>query len=785
MLRIWRYILAECLGPTLMGVLVYTVLFLLNLIFQLAELAIRKSIGFWLLGQFLALAMPRLLSLVIPMSVLLGILIAMGRLSADSEITALRACGVSYLQILPPVLTLGLLGTVVSLGLTVFVVPEATYAQHRLNAQILLSGDLNRNIQPRVFFQEIPGLLIYADRRDPSGGLQDVLLVQENRDGLQQLTLARWVRIEQDPAAGSLRIRMHEGEMHTVSPEDPDLYERTYFVDQVVTRPPDESLLQFAATLRGDLPRNLREMRTLDLGRRLGLAAADAEGIPDWNRTQAGIELHRRLAVPVAAAIFSLLGASLGVVTRRGGRSTGFAVSLGVILAYWLTMSAAENLARSGAMEVWKAVWLSNGIFSVLGVILMVWLLFDRRLPAFLRRLRLPRRRSRATRRGGLQPQGAARREPAGRRGGLRVGTPWLPERLDRYVSAAFLRIFLLVLVSFCLFLILADLRTLLDDLTSGPGVPARTLLAYFGFSTPGLLVTGLPLAALLATILAFATLERYNEVTAMKASGISAYRLSLPVLVIGLLLSLGQFMLEESLVPQSNKEAAALRAQIRDQQPASTFGLRRWLFGEGGRVYNLTAYSRSRDEFQGVSMFRLAPELTLVERLQAAGARYQDGWWIFRDGWIRTFGAEGERYETFDEMRLRLPETPEQFRRESKVPAQMTYRELERHITALQRAGYDVQELEVALFEKPAMAAVPLVLVLIGLSYAFRAGARGRGSLAGVGLAIMLAIAYYVAQATCRELGAVGIIPPLIAAWAPCLLFSGVGAWRMLSLPT
>lgn len=783
--RIWRYILAECLGPTLMGVLVYTVLFLLNLVFQLAELAIRKSIGFWLLGQFLALAMPRLLSLVIPMSVLLGILIAMGRLSSDSEITALRACGVSYLQILPPILALGVLGTALSLGLTAFVVPEATYAQHRLNAQILLSGDLNRNIQPRVFFQEIPGLLIYADRRDPSGGLQDVLLVQENREGLQQLTLARWVRIEQDPVAGSLRIRMHDGEMHTVSLEDPDLYERTYFVDQVVTQPPDESLLQFAATLRGDLPRNLREMRTLNLARRLGYAADHPEGIPDWNRTDARIELHRRLAVPVAAVIFSLLGASLGVVTRRGGRSTGFAVSLGVILAYWLTMSAAENLARSGAMAVWKAVWLSNGIFLVVGVLLLAWLLSDRRLPSFLRRLRLPGRSGTGAW-VGLQPQGAARREPAGRRGGLRVGTPWLPERLDRYVSATFFRIFILVLVSFCLFLMLADLRTLLDDLTSGRGVPARTLVAYFGFSTPGLLVAGLPLAALLATILAFATLERYNEVTAMKASGISAYRLSLPVLVIGLLLSLGQYMLEESLVPQSNKEAAALRAQIRDQQPSSTFGLRRWLFGEGGRIYNLTAYSKSRDEFQGVSMFRRSPEqLTLVERLQAAGARYQDGWWIFRDGWIRSFGAEGERYETFEEMRLRLPETPEQFRRESKVPAQMTYRELESHITALQRAGYDVQELEVALFEKPAMAAVPLVLVLIGLSYAFRAGARGRGSLAGVGLAIMLAIAYYVAQATCRELGAVGIIPPLIAAWTPCLLFSGVGTWRMLSLPT
>jgi lipopolysaccharide export LptBFGC system permease protein LptF len=114
-----------------------------------------------------------------------------------------------------------------------------------------------------------------------------------------------------------------------------------------------------------------------------------------------------------------------------------------------------------------------------------------------------------------------------------------------------------------------------------------------------------------------------------------------------------------------------------------------------------------------------------------------------------------------------------------------MTYLELEDHVQALERGGYDVSELRVALYEKPAMAVVPLVMIVIGLSFSFRRGASQRGNLSGIGLAITLAIAYYIAQATFRELGAVAIIPPLLAAWGPGMLFAGVGAWRMFSLPT
>jgi LPS export ABC transporter permease LptG/LPS export ABC transporter permease LptF len=774
--RIFRYVLTETLGPTFLGLFVYTVLFVINLLFQLADLAIRKQLSPLLLGQVLALALPGMLTLTVPMSILLGVLVGMGRMSADGEIVALRSCGVSYVRILRPLLVLGLCGWLVSAVTTLVVVPEATYAQHRLNAEILLSGDLNRNIQPGVFFEEIPGVLLYAGGVDESG-LRDVLLVQRSPDGSEQITLAAWARLDQDRVAGTLTLRLHQGETHEVVPGAPELYQRSFFEDQAVVRPPETALLEFAATLRGDLPRNAREMRLPDLWRRIQLPPGEPGSFTPHLRVRAQIELHRRLAIPLAALLFSLLGPPLGIVTRRGGRSAGFAVSLGVILAYWLLLSAGENLARSEVVSARLAVWLPNLALAVLGPALLIWLGRERPLPRFARRWPGAGRRRRRP---------AAPPRPAGARGFGRPRRAWsLPDRIDRYISGQFLRVLALVLASFTLVHVLSDLRTLLDDITAH-AVPALVVARYFGFASPGMIVNGLPLAGLLAGLLAFGALERNREITALKAAGVSVHRLTVPVLVIGLLLSVAQFAFSDSALPGANRRAATLRAEIRDAQAASLFGPRRWAFGEGRRLYNLTSYSRQRDEFQGLTLYRLHPRRpALVERTEAACARYEGGVWVLRDGWRRAFEADGERFERFAERRVRLPETPEQFRREAPAADQMSYLRLQEHIRTLRRSGYDVQELQVALHEKVSMAAVPAVLILLGLTFAFRGGGRPRGNLAGIGLAVGVAIAYYVCLASFRALGEAGIVPALLAAWSPAILFTGVAAWRMLALPS
>ena len=777
MQRIRRYVLLEVLGPTLAALLVYTLLFLINLIFQLADLVIRNQLPLRVVGKFLALSLPAMLVLTVPMSILLGILVGVSRLSADSEMTALRACGVSYLQILPPLLALGLLGAAVAGTSSMILVPEANYTQHRMNAELFLSGSFARNIKPRIFYRDIPGVVLYADDADANGILRDVILFQRTESGIGQMTVAESLQIDQDSRTGVTRFFLHDGETHELETGAPAGYRRTRFADQVFVRPPDAGILQFVETLKGPLPRNDRELSTLALIDRVRRPLA-----PDYvdrQKIRASIELHRRLAIPPAALIFALLGLPLGVLTRRGGRSSGFAISLAVVLAYWLTMSAGENLARSAVVPVWAAVWTPNIVFSALGLALTAWLVRDRRLPHFLSRLRLrlPRRSP--------HPSAARSVRPRRRRfaGGWRA---LLPERLDRYVLSHYLGIFLLVISSFYLLHLLSDLRTLLDDITAHESATAEVVLRYFALKSPEMIVTGLPLASLLATLLAFGVLERNQEVTAMKAAGLSLFRISLPVLLLGILLSVAQFALTDSVLPRANERAANLRAEIRESKPASTFGLRQWIFGAERRLYNFASYSRGRDEYQGVAIYRFAGDGSsrVAERIEAEGMRFRDGLWVLRNGWSRTFGAEGEKFEAFRRLTLDLPEDPAYFQREVRAPAQMSFHRLRRYIRDLRQGGYDVQELEVALHEKVSMSTVPAILILLGVTFSFHRG-RQRGTLAGVGLAVILTIAFYVLLATGRALGGVGIIPPIAAAWSPPLLFASLGTFRMLNLPS
>jgi len=781
MRRIGRYLFAEALGPCLAGLLVFTLLLLINLLFEIAELAIRRQVPLPILGQFLLLAMPRILVLTMPMAVLLGILVGVGRMSADGEITALRACGVSFHRMAPPLFLLGLAGTAASGYASLVLVPEASYAQHRLNAEIFFAGDLHRNIQPGVFYQDIPGLLLYAREVEPGVGMRDVLVYQRGDDGIGQLTVARRARLEPEPDTGQLRFHLEEGENHRFDPARPDRYERSRFQTQMLLRAPDPSIQEFVRTLRGPLPRNIREMSTPALVAEIGRLAGEAPEKRRFGRLPAQIELHRRFAVPLAAAILSLLGIPLGVVIRRGGRSSGFALSLGILLVYWLLFSAGENLARSGALRPWVAVWLPNCLFLAIALMLVAWQSRDRRLPRRLSAA-LGTVRDRCTRIGATVARLISRRDGrriAGRP--RRAGGLLFPGRVDRYLSAAFLRAFLLVLASFYVLYLLADLRTLLDDIAAHPDSTGATLARYLAFASPGMLLAGLPVAALLATLIAVGLLQRRNEITALRAAGISLYRMAVPLLGIGALLGALQFVVADAVVPEAGQAAAALRAKIRNIQPASGFAARRWVFGADRRLYYLTAFSPSLDAYQGVSIFQISPDASaIVERIEARSARYVGNEWVLSSGWVREFSADAEQFRTFQEERRSFPESPDYLSREVRKPAEMSFAGLREAIADLERAGYDVRDLQVAQQEKVAMASVPMVLILLGLPFAVRS--RAGGALAGVGLAMALVVVYYICLATFRQLGGIGMLPPTLAAWSPSALFASFGLYRMLA---
>src|SRR5262249_4619081 len=157
--------------------------------------------------KILALSLPQFLTLTVPMSVLLGVLIGVGRLSADSEIIAMRSCGIGYWKVLIPVMALGLLGWALCSSLLLWIEPGSDFLKHRLASRLALRSDLRKELKSRTLFEEIPGMLLYADKVYGGGSsLERVILSQTDPQGRDLLTTARRGRLDYDIMTGRLRL---------------------------------------------------------------------------------------------------------------------------------------------------------------------------------------------------------------------------------------------------------------------------------------------------------------------------------------------------------------------------------------------------------------------------------------------------------------------------------------------------------------------------------------------------------------------------------------------------
>jgi LPS export ABC transporter permease LptG/LPS export ABC transporter permease LptF len=803
--RTFRYVFREVFTPTLLGLAIYTFVLLMNAIFSVAELAIRKNLPVTSVFKLLALSLPQFLALTIPMSVLLGTLIGVGRLSADSEVIALRACGVSYRRILMPVLALGALGWLACCCMVIWIEPQSNFIRHRLATRLMLRSDLRKELKPRVFFEELPGLLLYSDKVYQGGSsLEYVLLYQTDPQGRDLITSARRGHLDYDPSTGNLRLLMEAGLTHRSDPTDPEDYQ-VYGADrQMVLREADAGFKLRLRLLKEPQQKNYREQSLKELAVTWN-KASEIDHEPTRRKLRGAIDVvfHERFAIPAACLVFAVIGFPLGIYNRRGGKSSGITLSLAVVLVYWLILTTGENLATEARVPPLVALWTGNILFTAAGI-LLIWRRERRevgegraawfgvlygwtdRLRERWRSRREDRERNRRSR---LAP--SPRRPARGR--DRYVGGAVFSTLIDRYVLRSYLKLLLISGLSIYIIFLVVDFREMIDDVIRYQ-IPGRVILRFFKFRTPWVINQILPVACLVATLLAFGLLARFNEITAMKAGGLSLYRVSLPVVASTILLSILSFGVQGYVMPFSNQRASQIRDQIRGR-PARSYSQpqRRWVLGKDRLFYNYRTYTSPPARFlslagggvfQGFSVYRLDPETFAIrERIFAREAVWTGGTWTLRDGWERKFDSQGTMasFDSFQEKQYSLKEAPANFLGEVKTPDQMTYWQLRRFIEDLKRRGYSVQELSVDLYEKVAIPFISLVMVILGLPFAFRSGKKG--SLYGIGLSIGLVVVYYATFAVMSALGEIGFLPPFLAAWAPNILFAGAGTYMMLTL--
>src|SRR5581483_11729686 len=381
-----RYILKEMLGPTALGFGFYTFIILMRQLFDFAGMIIRRSLPASTVLDLLFWSLPNIIVLTVPMSLLFGILIAVGRLSSDSEIIAMRALGISTRAIYRPVFIFSFFLFLLNFYLMNVLLPKGNTRLMALRAEITTSS-IEKEIKPRVFYDEYENVMIYVNDIDPRTGQWKGVFVADNRgDEPQQAVQAAAAQRENESGAplatqrssqkivlaetGNLSIlpnkqvwlNLYDAETHFWDPRRPDRYDLNSNVFQRM-RLPDRA----SAPANGTYARSLRELNLRELLEQARIARRHDRATYNL----AHVEIHKKFAIPFACVVFGVLGLPLGITNRRGGRSSGFSMSVAIILVYYIMINNGEQLAASGRLQPWIAMWAPNLILLALGIYLL------------------------------------------------------------------------------------------------------------------------------------------------------------------------------------------------------------------------------------------------------------------------------------------------------------------------------------------------------------------------------------------------------------------------------
>jgi LPS export ABC transporter permease LptF/LPS export ABC transporter permease LptG len=767
-----RYICRQLFSHAFLGLGIFTFVFFVPQLVRLMDLVVRHPGSWSTIGILFLSTFPDILIFTLPMGVLVGVLIALGRLSADSELIAMSALGMGRRRLVFPVGILAVGATAITFLMTLWLGPLSVRTFRTLEDR-LRAGQASYQVAPRVFDERFPRMVLYINDIDSAATRWKGVFLAGTDTGVSRLTLAEEAIVIADRSEGKLELHLRDGSVHEFSPADPGHYTLSSFGQR-------------------DLPVDVKAAE----GDRIsepGIPGRTMSALWRERRTQreASVEIQRRISFPFACISFALLAMPIGARPRRGGRAAGFLITLLLITGYYLMFTIGTGLARQGTISIWAGIWSANVITAGLGLYLLPRL---ERMPGSSRTgaalewvggWRVWKIFSRVEKSVSPAPNGSFTTSRIFTRKKARTG---IPQLLDVYILRSFLYYFVLLTVGFILLFEVFTFFELLDDIAQHRVGPVEITL-YFLYLACYLFYQLAPLAALVSVLVTLGVMTKNNELVAFKASGLSLYRIALPLLLAGVFLAASLVILDDTYLPYANQRQDALRNQIKGR-PAQTYyqPSRQWIFGESSKIYNYELFDPDRELFGGLNVFELNPvTFEIRRRIYAARAHWdsQQGLWILESGWIRDFDhGQVTRYTPFLANALNeLSEPPSYFNREVRQSYQMTWWELKRYIGDLHQAGFDVARLSVQLQKKLSFPLVAPIIILLAIPFSILVGTRG--AVGGLALGVGIAIVYWAASALTEAMGAVGQLPPLLAAWAPDTVFGFLGLYFFLKMPT
>lgn len=771
-----RYIVREVFRHAVLGLVVFTFVLFVPKLVRLMELFVRHSgSGSQILRLFLCI-FPSIFIFTIPMATLIGVLLGLGRMSADSEIIALTALGIGRRRILLPVGVLAATGAALTLLMSLWLSPLALRTLRAVEVN-LNASQISFLVQPRVFDERFPRMVLYINDVTASGTQwHGVFLAETGGENGSRLTLAEDAIVIAEPKQGKLELHLKGGTTHEFSRSDAGHYSVTAFGQS-----------DWPIEVNGLVPAKPRQLSNPERSVRELL---EDRG-PGWR--EARVELHGRFAFPVACFVFALVAVPLGAQPRRGGRAAGSLLAVILIASYYLLFVMGAGLARQGTLSPGEGIWIGNVVLALLGLALLPrmeqfrgesrWL---RPLGYFKSRIRLLRRRKAQAR-----ARAAATRVTNGERGPQELAAvdgSSFPRLLDLYILRRFFSYFALLMAVFVFLFETFTFFELLDDIARHR-VPFLIVVDYFRYLAPYLLYQLAPLGALVAVLVTLGVMSKNNEIVAIKASGISLYRLAVPLLLAGMALAATMVVLDDTYLPYANQRQDALRNLIKGRPPQTYTHPQRWIFGENDKIYNYDLFDPVQKLFGGLSVLEIDPAtFQLRRRIFASRARWSESQnvWVLEGGWVRDF-SDGAivRYEQLPPVTSlpELTEPPGYFNREVRQAFQMSWRELSAYIDGLQRAGFDVSALTVQWHRKLAFPLIAPVSMLLAIPFAFLVGTRG--AIGGVALGVGIGITYWSLAELLQAMGGVGQLPPLLAGWSPDIVFFFLGLYFFFKMPT
>lgn len=354
---------------------------------------------------------------------------------------------------------------------------------------------------------------------------------------------------------------------------------------------------------------------------------------------------------------------------------------------------------------------------------------------------------------------------------------------LWRYICREFLKILLLSMSAFILIYLIVDFFARMDTFLEHSATSSLIFL-YYLHQIPGIGFQILPLGVLMATLLSLGILSRNNEITAMKANGISLYRITFPLLLLGIVASGLCFIGKEFVVPFSNRQSENILLTEILKRPRKTFirNDKVWYRSQNA-IYNFQVFNPQQDLLEGITLFEFDDDFKLRRRIDAKKALWRGEAWHFYDVTIRDFDKRrATQTIRFEERVIPIPETPDVFKEEQRDTEEMGYYDLRSYIRRIKKGGYDATKYIVDLYAKLSFPFACAIMVFIGIPFSVKT-ARSGGVTLSIVMSIVIGFLYWIILNLSLSLGHSGWLPPQLSAFAPHALFGLAGIYALISI--